>query len=89
MHEECRVKRHDERAFEAGPAEVVIPRVDTQGIRPDVIVVDPPRKGCDPALLETILELQPRARGVRVVQSRRHWRATCACWRMAGTASWR
>jgi len=24
-----------------------------------VIVVDPPRKGCDPALLETILAIQP------------------------------
>ena len=26
---------------------------------PDVIVVDPPRKGCDEALLETILAMQP------------------------------
>lgn len=46
--------------FEAGPAEVVLPEWTRQGVRPDVIVVDPPRKGCDPALLATILELQPR-----------------------------
>ncbi|MDR6884332.1 23S rRNA (uracil(1939)-C(5))-methyltransferase RlmD [Bacillus sp. 3255] len=46
--------------FEAGPAEVVLPEWARQGIRPDVIVVDPPRKGCDAALLATILELQPR-----------------------------
>nr|WP_235958709.1 23S rRNA (uracil(1939)-C(5))-methyltransferase RlmD [Paenibacillus silvestris] len=46
--------------FEAGPAEVVLPEWTRQGIRPDVIVVDPPRKGCDAALLATILELQPR-----------------------------
>jgi 23S rRNA (uracil1939-C5)-methyltransferase len=26
---------------------------------PDVIVVDPPRKGCDEALLETILAMKP------------------------------
>uniref|UniRef100_UPI003D2D3CA8 23S rRNA (uracil(1939)-C(5))-methyltransferase RlmD n=1 Tax=Paenibacillus oryzisoli TaxID=1850517 RepID=UPI003D2D3CA8 len=46
--------------FEAGPAEVVLPAWTRQGVRPDVIVVDPPRKGCDPALLATILELRPR-----------------------------
>ncbi|WP_082595344.1 23S rRNA (uracil(1939)-C(5))-methyltransferase RlmD [Paenibacillus sp. Soil750] len=46
--------------FEAGPAEVVLPEWTRQGVRPDVIVVDPPRKGCDPALLATILELRPR-----------------------------
>lgn len=46
--------------FEAGPAEVVLPEWTRQGVRPDVIVVDPPRKGCDPALLATILELRPQ-----------------------------
>ncbi|MFD2368524.1 23S rRNA (uracil(1939)-C(5))-methyltransferase RlmD [Brevibacillus sp. GCM10020057] len=46
--------------FETGPAEVVIPAWKDQGIRPDVIVVDPPRKGCDEALLATILEMQPQ-----------------------------
>ncbi|MFD0589952.1 23S rRNA (uracil(1939)-C(5))-methyltransferase RlmD [Paenibacillus sp. GCM10027627] len=45
--------------FEAGPAEVVMPRWRKEGIEADIIVVDPPRKGCDPALLDTILELQP------------------------------
>ncbi|MBP3966263.1 23S rRNA (uracil(1939)-C(5))-methyltransferase RlmD [Paenibacillus lignilyticus] len=46
-------------SFEAGPAEVVIPRWRKEGIVPDVIVVDPPRKGCDEALLETILAMRP------------------------------
>lgn len=46
--------------FEAGPAEVVIPRWREEGITADVIVVDPPRKGCDPALLETILAMEPK-----------------------------
>jgi 23S rRNA (uracil1939-C5)-methyltransferase len=45
--------------FEAGPAEVVIPRWRKEGIQADVIVVDPPRKGCDPELLDTILKMQP------------------------------
>ncbi|MCQ6561617.1 23S rRNA (uracil(1939)-C(5))-methyltransferase RlmD [Paenibacillus mendelii] len=45
--------------FEAGAAEVVIPRWREEGIVPDVIVVDPPRKGCDAELLETILAMKP------------------------------
>ncbi|OMP68036.1 23S rRNA (uracil(1939)-C(5))-methyltransferase RlmD [Domibacillus epiphyticus] len=47
-------------AFEAGKAEEVIPAWHKQGIRPDVIVVDPPRKGCDEALLQTILDMKPK-----------------------------
>ncbi|WP_106768861.1 23S rRNA (uracil(1939)-C(5))-methyltransferase RlmD [Paenibacillus faecalis] len=45
--------------FEVGASEDVIPRWKAQGVEVDVIVVDPPRKGCDPRLLETILEMQP------------------------------
>jgi len=46
--------------FEVGPAEVVIPAWKEKGIRADVIVVDPPRKGCDEALLTTILQMKPK-----------------------------
>lgn len=46
--------------FEAGKAEEVIPNWYKQGIKPDVIVVDPPRKGCDEALLTTILKMKPK-----------------------------
>lgn len=46
--------------FEAGPAEVVIPRWYKEGKTADVLVVDPPRKGCDDALLQTIIEQQPQ-----------------------------
>lgn len=53
------LNRIENASFEAGPAEVVIPRWREEGITADVIVVDPPRKGCDPALLETILAMQP------------------------------
>lgn len=45
--------------FEVGAAEVVMPRWQSQGVTPDVIVVDPPRKGCDPALIRTMVELRP------------------------------
>lgn len=30
-----------------------------RGIRPDVVVLDPPRKGCDPALIGTVAEMAP------------------------------
>jgi len=46
--------------FEAGPAEVVIPTWYKAGIKADVLVVDPPRKGCDEALLNTILSMKPK-----------------------------
>uniref|UniRef100_UPI002714A906 23S rRNA (uracil(1939)-C(5))-methyltransferase RlmD n=1 Tax=Anaerotignum sp. TaxID=2039241 RepID=UPI002714A906 len=47
-------------SFEIGAAEEVIPRLfQEQGIIADVIVVDPPRKGCDQTLLDTIASIAP------------------------------
>jgi 23S rRNA (uracil1939-C5)-methyltransferase len=46
--------------FKTGPAEVVIPDWYEDGISADVLVVDPPRKGCDEALLNTILSMKPK-----------------------------
>lgn len=46
--------------FAVGEAEVVIPEWYKQGNQADVIVVDPPRKGCDEALLKTILDMKPK-----------------------------
>lgn len=46
--------------FEVGKSEVVIPRLIQEGIIPDVIVVDPPRKGCDSELLEAIINAAPK-----------------------------
>ncbi|WP_227938777.1 23S rRNA (uracil(1939)-C(5))-methyltransferase RlmD [Alkalihalobacillus deserti] len=45
--------------FAVGEAEKVMPWWYAQGIRADVVVVDPPRKGCDQELLETILSMKP------------------------------
>lgn len=50
----------DNAHFEAGPAEVVIPKWYEEGKRFDVLVVDPPRKGCDEQLLDTILQYKPK-----------------------------
>ncbi|MEK0290214.1 23S rRNA (uracil(1939)-C(5))-methyltransferase RlmD [Caldifermentibacillus hisashii] len=46
--------------FTVGEAETVIPNWAKEGIHADVIVVDPPRKGCDAALLKTIIEMKPK-----------------------------
>ena len=52
--------------FYVGKAEEVLPefyaKQENQGsdmLHPDVIVVDPPRKGCDEACLDTMLKMQP------------------------------
>ncbi|NCC16767.1 MAG: 23S rRNA (uracil(1939)-C(5))-methyltransferase RlmD [Clostridia bacterium] len=48
-------------SFEVGAAEEVIPRLyQDQGITADIIVVDPPRKGCDQVLLDTIASIAPK-----------------------------
>lgn len=46
--------------FAVGEAETVIPNWTREGIHADVIVVDPPRKGCAETLLETIIEMKPK-----------------------------
>jgi 23S rRNA (uracil1939-C5)-methyltransferase len=46
--------------FAAGEAEVVIPKWYKEGNNADVLVVDPPRKGCDEELLKTIIEMKPK-----------------------------
>jgi 23S rRNA (uracil1939-C5)-methyltransferase len=45
--------------FAVGEAETVIPQWYEEGNAADVIVVDPPRKGCDEKLLETIIAMKP------------------------------
>ena len=45
--------------FYVGQAEKVMPWWYAQGLRPDVIVVDPPRKGCDEDLLQAMVGMEP------------------------------
>lgn len=46
--------------FLAGEAEKVVPQMYKKGITADVVFVDPPRKGCDEKLLNTIIEMQAK-----------------------------
>jgi tRNA/tmRNA/rRNA uracil-C5-methylase (TrmA/RlmC/RlmD family) len=45
--------------FIVGESERVIPDLYKRGVQADVIVVDPPRKGCDERLLEVIAQMRP------------------------------
>ncbi|MFP4457078.1 MAG: 23S rRNA (uracil(1939)-C(5))-methyltransferase RlmD [Clostridia bacterium] len=44
--------------FVCGKAEEEIPKMINKGFYPDIIVVDPPRKGCDESLINTIIKHQ-------------------------------
>jgi 23S rRNA (uracil1939-C5)-methyltransferase len=46
--------------FIVGDATEVLPELYKQGVKPDVIVVDPPRAGCSAAVLKTFAVLQPQ-----------------------------
>ena len=43
-----------------GDAAEAMPRLYRSGVRPDVIVTDPPRAGCTPVVLETFARMQPQ-----------------------------
>ena len=45
--------------FRCGAAEELLPGLVRDGLRPDVIVVDPPRKGLEPAVITAIAEAGP------------------------------
>jgi 23S rRNA (uracil1939-C5)-methyltransferase len=49
----------DNTEFHTGTAEVIVPQLQKKGYQADVVVVDPPRKGCDKSLLDTIASMQP------------------------------
>lgn len=40
--------------FHQGRVENVLPRLVRQGLRPEALVLDPPRKGCEPEVLEAV-----------------------------------
>ena len=42
-----------------GAAEDIAPVLLKKGLKPDVIYLDPPRKGCDKKLLETVVSAKP------------------------------
>ncbi|MGL5080577.1 MAG: 23S rRNA (uracil(1939)-C(5))-methyltransferase RlmD [Microcoleaceae cyanobacterium] len=43
-------------SFQLGTVEQLLPNLE---VHPDIVLLDPPRKGCDPKVIETLLTLQP------------------------------
>jgi 23S rRNA (uracil1939-C5)-methyltransferase len=57
----AKINGFDNVEFFVGKAEEVLPReYEKHGVYADVIVVDPPRKGCDSTLLDTIVKMEPK-----------------------------
>ena len=46
--------------FYAGSAEDIVPKLIKSGEKPDIVIIDPPRKGSDEVTLSTIIESQPK-----------------------------
>lgn len=46
--------------FFVGESEVIIPDLINKGVKADVVVVDPPRKGCDKKLLDAITNIDAK-----------------------------
>jgi len=58
--ENARINGIDNVEFYNGNAEDIFPKLYKKGIKADVVVVDPPRKGCDESVLETIVKMKPQ-----------------------------
>ena len=55
----ARLNNLDNTEFYAGKAEEVVPKMYKDGKKANVVVVDPPRKGCDEKVLDTIVSMEP------------------------------
>ncbi|MBC2575496.1 23S rRNA (uracil(1939)-C(5))-methyltransferase RlmD [Peptostreptococcus canis] len=55
----ARLNNMDNLEFFVGKAEEVVPEIYKKGKRANIVVVDPPRKGCDEKVLDTIVGMKP------------------------------
>jgi len=55
----ARLNNLDNVEFYVGKAEEVVPKMYSEGKTANVVVVDPPRKGCDEKVLDTIVSMKP------------------------------
>lgn len=80
----------DNATFHCAPAETLVPQLVAEGQRPDIVVLDPPRKGAEVAVLQAINQAAPRrivyischpgtqARDARLLREE-GWQVTDAC----------
>ncbi len=57
--ENLKLNQVDNVEFILGKSEEILPKLNKKGIKFDAIVVDPPRKGLDRALIDAIIEANP------------------------------
>ena len=55
----AKINNMDNVEFYVGKAEEVVPKMYSEGKTANVVVVDPPRKGCDEKVLDTIVSMKP------------------------------
>lgn len=55
----AKINNLDNVEFYVGKAEEVVPKMYAEGKTANVVVVDPPRKGCDEKVLDTIVSMAP------------------------------
>ena len=58
--ENARINKINNVAFHVGKAEEIMPQLFREGEKADLVVVDPPRKGCDRKLLDTIIQMKAK-----------------------------
>lgn len=59
--ENAKLNKIENAEFIVGNVEDELPKlIEKEKITPDVVFLDPPRKGCDKKILETLLEVQPK-----------------------------
>lgn len=56
----AQINKIENTTFLTGKAEEIIPELYEEGIGADVVVVDPPRKGCEEKVLETIIKMKAK-----------------------------
>lgn len=57
--ENASLNRIENARFIEGDAAVAAETLKNEGIKPDVVIIDPPRKGCEAELIETIAQMSP------------------------------
>lgn len=58
--ENARLNGIDNADYYLGKAEEVMPKLVKSGVSADLVFVDPPRKGCHQAFLDSLLEVEPK-----------------------------
>ncbi|MCG7333269.1 23S rRNA (uracil(1939)-C(5))-methyltransferase RlmD [Salinicoccus roseus] len=57
--ENAKLNGVDNAEYHLGKSEQVMKKLVSDGVNPDVVFVDPPRKGCHPEFLESLVEVKP------------------------------